>query len=51
MSGSSSIASGASSMPTGTSSTSAMRWPDAIARCMTEYCRVSERIGSKKRWM
>ena len=28
-----------------------IRSPDAMARCITEYCMVSERIGSKKRWM
>ena len=51
MSGPSATAPGRSSTPTGTSSTSMIRWPEAIARCITEYCIVSERIGSKKRWM
>jgi hypothetical protein len=38
-------------MSTSTSSTPVMRSPEAMARCITEYCMVSERIGSKKRWM
>ena len=47
----SATASGLSSMSTGTSSTSVMRVPELMARWNTEYCMVSERIGSKKRWM
>ncbi len=51
MSRDSATAPGLSLTSTGTSSTSEMRWPEAMARCITEYCMVSERIGSKKRWM
>ena len=34
----------------GTSSTSKIRYPAAIARCIIVYCSVSDRIGSKNRW-
>ena len=36
-------------MVTGTSSTSKMRWPAAIARCSAVYCIESMRTGSKNR--